>query len=244
MGNQDVADFIREVLNPILREGHGPAVLVIDHLQKKGAETTRGSIGAVSKLNLVYVSFRIDMIRPPVPGKQAGIARLKVDKDKGGAVRARSGELFGKADKDNLRQHTGLVIVHSNTERTRLDVALLPPKWDTSITKTQRPTHIMDQVSGWFSLQGTGGRFSKKQIEDALPFKSQHVRKAIHVLIDDGHVGYDHEQKRGGASLLYLMKPYFEADDPAARGDQVAGELARALRVHAQFEAAERVEKV
>jgi hypothetical protein len=127
-----------------------------------------------------------------------GVGRLTIDKDRHGDV-GPNGMTVADVHLDATHP-TGSVFgwLDNPTETTGADGV-----W--------RPTGLMEKVSRF--LEGNAGA-SKKAIEDVVTGKRDHVRTALAVLINDGHVRTEAGSR--GALHHYVDEPYRETGgDPA-----------------------------
>jgi hypothetical protein len=196
MDNEDVAKFM--ALIPRRLADNGAAVLQIDHVVKNPENRGRYAMGAQHKLaSLDGCAFK--MVAAHAFGKgMHGVGRLTIDKDRHGDV-GPNGMTVADVHLDATHP-TGSVFgwLDNPTETTGADGV-----W--------RPTGLMEKVSRF--LEGNAGA-SKKAIEDVVTGKRDHVRTALAVLINDGHVRTEAGSR--GALHHYVDEPYRETGgDPA-----------------------------
>lgn len=199
MDNEDVARWL--TLVPRALADAGCAVLQIDHVVKNPENRGRYAIGGQHKLaGIDGCSYKITVTEPFGRGKR-GHARITVDKDRPGYVRAIS---FG---------HTvaTLTIDSRATERHTADqlrIYLEPPGDDVGPDGAFRPTHLMEKVSKFVEVNpGCSGR----AITEVVKGKSAAVRDAIRALTTEGYIRTEPGEKR--SVLHWSDRPYREDED-------------------------------
>lgn len=186
--NRDVAHFL-EVLPRFLAR-QGPAVVIIDHVEKDKERRGRWAIGAQHKLaGLDGVSYGLEVIDPVVRDGD-GLVRLHVHKDRPGHVRRIALDRKVAAE------------IRTRSEKDILTVEILTPG-DNRQAPDWRPTELMERVSRWLEIHPGSNR---RSIEASVSGKATWVRQAIQYLLDDGHITI--EQGPRGALLHKITRPY------------------------------------
>lgn len=194
--NTDATKFNRRVLKPLAATG--AAVVTVDHLPKNAEQRGKGGIGAQAKRAMMDgCCLSVEVVEPFGKG-QDGILKLKVDKDRPGAVRGVSaGSVLA-----------GKVYVFSQGEAITIQVAapdLRPaeerPAWE--------PWHQMEAVSRL--LEDAPEPLSGRTIEAAVRGKADVIRLARGLLVAQGFVQVSHGAR--GAELHHSVRPYRHTDD-------------------------------
>lgn len=199
MDNEDVARWL--ALVPRALADAGCAVLQIDHVVKNPENRGRYAIGGQHKLaGIDGCSYKITVTEPFGRGKR-GHARITVDKDRPGHVRAIA---FG---------HTvaTLTLDSRATDRHTADqlrIHLDPPGDDIGPDGAFRPTGLMEKVSRFVEINpGSSGR----QITDVVRGKQQAVRDALKALIREGYLRTEPGPDR--STLHWAERPFREDDE-------------------------------
>lgn len=186
--NRDVAAFLELVPRFIARQG--PAVVIIDHVEKDKERRGRWAIGAQHKLAGVDgVSYGLEVVDPVVRDGD-GLVRVVVHKDRPGHVRRVA------VDKKVAAE------VRTRSEKDLLALEILTPG-DNSRASDWRPTELMERVSRWLELHPGS---SRRDIEASVSGKSHYVRRAIQLLIEDGHATVETGPRN--AHLHKIVKPF------------------------------------
>jgi hypothetical protein len=198
-------------------------VIMVDHVNKDTGSRGRWATGGQHKLAALDGAAYVIETQKPFGRGLAGVADVRVAKDRPGAVRPTAGQ-FRKSDRTQPvatfhfeGKPDGAVAWHLESPG--------PATAESTGTNSGcgfRPTHYMERVSD--SLDGQDWR-STTDIRESVGGKRQAVVQALGVLLADGYV----ETKSGGrrAKLYKLIKPYQQADDPLAddyTGDSEAGQ--------------------
>lgn len=188
--NRDVAAFLELVPRFIARQG--PAVIIIDHVEKDKERRGRWAIGAQHKLAGVDgVSYGLEVVKPVVRDGD-GLVRLVVAKDRPGHVRRVAFERKTAAE------------INTRSEKELLTVTLTTPRGH-GRDSDWRPTTLMERVSMWLERNpGANARL----IEGSVTGKGPSIREALKFLVADGHAEI---QTGPRGALHYRIKtPYRE----------------------------------
>lgn len=182
LGTVDVETFWRNLATPLCRAGC--AFVAIDHLPKSSENHGRYSYGSERKLSGASVHIGV---------RGRGFSR----EHGGGTVRLH-----------NYKDRTGYlpkpyVGDFKLTVAGRTGSGELVPVDE---SEANRLTGYMEKVSRVLERVPEG--LTARQIEDAVVGKSQHVRKALADLVEDGYVK---QVREGKQSLIHtVLKPYAE----------------------------------
>lgn len=174
--NDDVARFYAALPKRIAR--HGPAVLLIDHVPKRKAERGKGGIGGQHKrAGIDGAAYILETIRPFGRGRN-GAARITVDKDRPGCVRAiaAGGDQIGE--------------LHlTSKDDGSAELQIVPPNQHNG-TEWDGPTQCMDAVRRFFTDRPTQ-TLSKKTVTDQLralgvSYRDKTISDALERLAVDG----------------------------------------------------------
>ena len=187
--NRDVAHFLELVPRFIARQG--PAVVIIDHVEKDRERRGRWAIGAQHKLaGLDGVSYGLEVIKPVVRDGD-GLVRLVVHKDRPGQIRRIAAE----------RKTAAEFSTHSS--ESVLTVTVVTPGGRPRDADNWRPTELMERISRWLEINPGA---SKRLVEDSVKGKAAWKREALRCLATDGHATV--EDGAHGALLYRIVKPF------------------------------------
>jgi hypothetical protein len=185
--NRDVASFLELLPRFIARLG--PAVILIDHVEKDREHRGRWAIGAQHKLaGLDGVSYGLEVVRPVVRDGD-GLVRVLVHKDRIGYVRSLA--VRNTVAEMSTVACAGLLTLTITTPGGR------QPESD------WRPTDLMERISRWLEINpGSSGRM----VGEHIPGKATWKREALRYLVADGHATAEDGPKR--AINYRIVKPY------------------------------------
>lgn len=188
--NGDAARFYG--LIPRWIADQGPAVVMIDHVQKDAEKRGRYALGAQHKLaGIDAASYLVKVITPFGRGKR-GLARIDVAKDRPGHVRehARGNAIAMFALDDTIPGGT---------------VATLEAPDETSTTEdgSWAPTALMEKLSKHIQL--SPGQ-SQRTIFDTVPGQTKGKRVALETLVRRGHVRIETGPR--GAHFYHHVTPF------------------------------------
>lgn len=185
--NRDVAAFLE--LLPRFLARQGPAVIIIDHVEKDRERRGRWAIGAQHKLaGLDGVSYGLEVVRPVVRDGD-GLVRVVVNKDRIGHVRSLA--VRNTVAEMATVACAGLLTLTVTTPGGR------------PVDSDWRPTDLMERISRWLEINPDS---SGRTITDTIPGKATWKREAIRYLVADGHATAAEGAKRG---IYYrIVKPY------------------------------------
>lgn len=192
--NRDVAHFLE--LLPRFLARQGPAVLIIDHVEKDRERRGRWAIGAQHKLaGLDGVSYGLEVIKPVVRDGN-GLVRLVVHKDRPGQIRRIAVEHKTAAE----------ILTHS--DKNELTVTVATPRDHALADDPWRPTELMERISRWIELNPG---VSRNKIEEAVRGKTDWKREALRHLVADGYATVTDGPRN---ALLYrVVRPFRVYDD-------------------------------
>ena len=168
--NVDVAKFLHTLPRQVALAG--AAVLLIDHVVKDKEARGRFAIGGQHKLAGVVASYSVETITQP-NRSQAGLLKIRVQKDRHGHVREHQGA--GKV--------IALARIEPSQDGAVVAVRLDLPDDNASDDGEFRPTVLMERVS--LALEAEPG-MSKRAIRDAVKGKATYVDEALgHLIADD-----------------------------------------------------------
>lgn len=190
--NRDVAAFLEVLPRFVVRQG--PAVVIIDHVEKDKERRGRWAIGAQHKLAGVDgVSYGLEVVKPVVRDGD-GLVRLVVAKDRPGHVRRVAAERKIAAEVATLSDKNLLTLTLNTPSGHRAE-----SDW--------RPTALMERVSRWLEIHpGESGRM----VEASVTGKGPSIREALKFLVADGHAVI--EQGKNGGFKYRIAKPYRETE--------------------------------
>ena len=164
----DVDQFYSLLGEPLAR--HGAAVVFIDHVTKSSENRGKGPIGSQHKRARVSgASYEITSVLPIAPGR-AGKLRIRIDKDRLGAVRAWHPTQAGEFHLDSTGPQTVATV-------------RAPRSADGD---PFRPTHAMAHVSQALEDAGDKG-LTRRGVEDLGGYSKDTLHKALEALLDDGY---------------------------------------------------------
>ncbi|MGC9221759.1 MAG: AAA family ATPase [Solirubrobacteraceae bacterium] len=193
LDNAEVASWLEILPRRILRAGS--TSLALDHVVKDKEQRGRYAIGAQHKLAGVDVAYTLEVVEPFGRGRD-GVVTVKVQKDRPGGVR----EFAQDAVVATLRA--------TSLAGGRVSLALELPDAQTA-SATFRPTLVMERVSRY--VEGAPGA-SQADIETNVSGRSAVIRKAIQVLIEEGHL----LREREGVAWRHTVSRPFRQDAEAA----------------------------
>jgi hypothetical protein len=195
--NDDIARFISGVPRRINR--HGAATIMIDHVGRDRETRGRFAIGAQHKLaGLDGAAYTFEVAEPFGRGRH-GIARITVAKDRPGHVR-RYADRYGRIAELHLVAD----------DEGSVTTAELRPPGENATGAEFRPTGLMEKVSRY--LERHLDPLSQKLIEEGVVGNRVFVRKALHLLVEDGYVTVEAGPRN--ARLHRSARPYRE-DTPS-----------------------------
>ncbi len=201
----DVTRFYVQVARPLAR--YGAAVVTIDHVVKDKESQGRYARGSTAKLAAIDGAvYKVEVVKPFGRGL-VGSARIVVNKDRHGHIRAIAGG--GK--------HLGVMRLDS-THPGVIALELTPP--DTTHSDGPfRPTGYMEKVSR--ELESIAEAPSANAICSVVGGKKTVVLAAIRALIDESYV----DTIAGPRGFLHRsVKPYREVVEQSYSHDDRTGE--------------------
>jgi hypothetical protein len=178
--NLDVAKFLAILPRPIAE--HGAAVLELDHVAKAKESRGRYALGAQHKLAGIAVAYSTDIIKAPSRA-DAGLIKLKVEKDRHGHVR---GQAAGGV--------IALAHITPSGNGEHVTVLLEPPEVSVTETGDFRPTTLMERVSRY--LEDEPGA-TLRTVRTDVSGKAAYVDQALRVLTAEGLVSNGQTGRRG-----------------------------------------------
>ncbi|MDP9398619.1 MAG: AAA family ATPase [Actinomycetota bacterium] len=166
----------------------GASVLLLDHPVKDRETRGRWASGSQHKVSGVDVAYTLEAVRPFGVGLH-GISRLRISKDRPGAVRGAALDGW-------------LADLHLRSERDGSVLAELHPPRDSA--EVFRPTRLMEAVS--LALEEAREGLSTRALRGAVHGKDVHKDYAVELLVGEGYVG--REAGPCGASLHRSVRPF------------------------------------
>ena len=206
--NDEVAAWMR-VLPKNIATRTGAAVAVIDHVTKDNDSRGRFAIGAQAKMSgLTGAGYTVEVTEPLGRGLR-GVIVLRVGKDRPGHVRGESGPMRNS----DRTQEAARVVVDSTGDPDRPVVTVEPWRGSDGLgieARPFRPTSLMERVSR--ALEAAGEPLSRRQLEEHVTGKKEHVTIAADVLVSDGYV--TREDGPRSAVLHRLVTVYRQREAP------------------------------
>jgi hypothetical protein len=195
--NRDATFFSQQLLKPLA--GSGACVITIDHVPKSKDNRGNYAIGAQAKradINGCAIAVEVTL---PFGRGMNGELKLKVTKDRPGAVRENSKEA----------KFAGTVQLKSTIEGM---VTMIIESPQMASGDRTRPTHLMEQVSK--ILEAAEMPLSKSAVIKEVKGKTEWVMIAIQNLVDEKFIGIENGSRN--ALNLKLLRQYREVDDASA----------------------------
>lgn len=210
-----VTELEARVIAPMKRAG--VSVWMTDHLAIHADGDSPYSIGSQRKHGAADVHLRIESGGEPLQrGGQPARFRIRGMKDRPGGM-----------ERHGASRYVGRVTFTPGEDGAVATQIDLGPPTPGEKKEMWRPTHLMERVSTWASVQL--GTFSKTQVEKDVPGKAQHLRGAVDVLLAEGYLSAD------GARYKH-ERAYRQSDDPEA-GDGRDGPPTPSLGSSPSFQA-------
>lgn len=197
--NDEITTWIR-ILPRAIATATGAAVILIDHVTKDSESRGRFAIGGQAKMAALDGAAYVVEVTEALGRGKRGMITLRVAKDRPGGVRAHAGP-FRPTDRT---QEAARIVIDS----TASDITVTVGNPSSDEPGEFRPTHLMERVSRYVELnpEATG-----RNITDDIGGRAQHVRKALEVLIHEGHVRTQDGPRN--SHLHISVAPYREASD-------------------------------
>jgi hypothetical protein len=192
--NPDAARFLAALPRPFA--ARGSAVLEVDHVAKSKETRGRYAIGAQHKLAGIAAGYSTDVVKVP-SRTDAGLVKLKVEKDRHGHVRGHS--------------HGGVIaLVHIAPELDgeRVTVTLDPPETSISDTGEFRPTVLMTRVAELITSEPGA---SRNVIRSTVTGRGEWIDKALALLVAEGYI---ERRKEGQTYAHYTLRDYENEPGP------------------------------
>lgn len=192
--NPDAATFLTRLPRPIAATG--AAVLLIDHVIKNKEGRGRYALGAQHKLAGIAAAYTTDAITPP-SRTQAGLIKVKVEKDRHGHVRphASAGQI-------------ALVHISPSDNGDRVLVTLEPPEVSLTDRGEFQPTVLMSRVSEYVAANPGACLNDIKRDVDG---RSEWIAKALNLLVDQRYI---RREKQGRSHTHHHLRTYTPASSP------------------------------
>ncbi|MBF9315816.1 AAA family ATPase [Mycobacteroides chelonae] len=208
--NSDSADDFTRAYNRVLQPlaNTGAAVLLIDHLAKNKESRQLGPMGSMAKRRAVGgLCMRVVRERPFAPG-DGGAARLLVNKDRHGGVRAHAQTSRGGGDE----QLIGTFLLDRENDGTS-SWRVTPPQSDSAATAEHtefRPTALMERASQ--VIEQNPGKLTRNGIAEQTGGRKRTALSAVDLLAREGYLTSTEERYPRYTST----KPYRQVDDPCS----------------------------
>ena len=192
----DVDQFYSLLGEPLAR--YGAAVTFIDHVTKSAENRGKGPIGSQHKRARVSgASYEISSVQPIAPGR-AGKLRIKIDKDRLGAVRTHHPAQAGE-------------FVLDSTAGDRTVATIKAPSVTGTDGKPFRPTVLMERVSDLLEQIAPEGA-STRSVRAEVSGNNKAIDTALQRLVEEGYATVETGPR--GAVVHRFQGAYREADDP------------------------------
>lgn len=189
--NDDVATFYRPLPREIAKAG--PAVILIDHVTKDREGRGRYAIGGQHKLaGIDGAVYTVEKVKPFAPG-QVGTARVRVMKDRAGAVRQ---HLEG----DHVADFR---LTSTDDGVTATLIAPRPSDSITAETFLARPESVMQRISELLESRPDG--VTATALDDTIGGNKATRRQALNLLETEGHIA---RRSSGRTRLISSAQPY------------------------------------
>jgi hypothetical protein len=199
--NRDVAQFLELLPRFIARQG--PAVVIVDHVEKDKERRGRWAIGAQHKLaGIDGVSYGLEVIHPVVRDGD-GLVRLVVHKDRPGQIRRIATDRKTAAE---IATHSADAI---------LTVAVITPGGRAPAIEW-RPFELMERVSRWLEIHPGA---SRNTVENEVRGKREWKREALRFLVDDGYATVEDGPRN--ARLYRSTRPFRVSPDPESEPEEL-----------------------
>jgi hypothetical protein len=173
--NSDVAAWWQSFVSPLRGWTEGPVVMV-DHVVKSREGRNGYAIGAQHKQAAIDGAiFGLTMTQPFGRGR-IGIAKIKVEKDRPGALRAHTN---GSGELAQLRMASG-------EDGQIVSELLLPAGGEAGEDHGWQPTGHMDAISR--ALESSPAPLTQNDIEHLVPGRVAYKRQALAALVANGYV--------------------------------------------------------
>jgi hypothetical protein len=191
--NADAAKFLAALPRPIAERG--TAVLEIDHVVKSKETRGRYALGAQHKLAGIAAAYSTEIIKTP-SRTDAGIVKLKIEKDRHGHVRSH-------ADGHTI----ALAHITPTDNGQHVSVTLEPPDATATATGDFRPTVLMAKVARYVADEPGA---SQNSIRKNVSGKAEWLDIALRRLIDEGYI----ERHQDGRTYHHhVVKPFDQFAD-------------------------------
>lgn len=188
----DVAGFYRML--PRRLAALGPAVVLIDHVNKDREQRGRFATGSQHKLSGIDgAAYGVEAVVPFARGR-AGWARLTVAKDRHGT----------------RRRGDAVAELHVDSSSGTLRVELRAVEARATTPSAFRPTTLMEKISR--ALEQTPG-LTARSLRTAVPGKNDTKDLALELLIAEGLVEVKRE---GSAHCHHVVRPFRASDEEVA----------------------------
>lgn len=188
--NTDAASFLQRIVRPL--SVSGAAVVQIDHVTKAKDGRGRYSLGAQHKLAGVAVAYTTHVIKPP-SRQQAGLVKLRVEKDRHGHVRGHAqGKLIGE------------VRITPFEDGKRVTVTLDAPENAQADDGKFRPTVLMHRVADYLRENPGAG---KRDVKYNVTGDRRYIPQALDRLVEEGYVE-PREHGSGQRIEHHLVSPF------------------------------------
>lgn len=187
-----------QLAKKLARRPEKPSIVMLDHVPKNaGDEPAKMAIGSQRKLAAITgASYRCDTLIEPARGKD-GKLKLVTAKDR-----------LGNRPKGSTACEVHL---HDDGPLLVLTFTLSEAQAAAERGEKFRPTHLMERVSRWLEINPGATR---RAIEKDVTGKTDAIRTAIEVLVDEGWVVVE---KVGNGHEHRVVKDFREAFDAIAQ---------------------------
>ena len=171
----------------------GVSTIIIDHVVKNAADRGDWAIGSERKLGSADVALGF-VVEKPLRRGADGLVRIRTNKDRNGHL---------------SRPYAAEVAFRSDPETHALTWEFRACEQSDVDPESFRPTVLMERVSVFLETQSQP--VSRREIERHVKGKTEHIRKAIEVLVREGHA----IETDGEHRPLRSARPFRSAEDGA-----------------------------
>jgi hypothetical protein len=198
--NPDAAKFLMMFPRRIADHPCEPAVVLIDHVTKERDRKARYALGAQHKRAGSAVTYMVEAKRPIERGRDDGLVRISVAKDRHGAV-----QRFGAGS--SMPKPVAEMHVAANSDGTRVTIRLEP----SGSTSSASSTRIRDSIHRY--LNDHPGA-SQNRIVDDVAGNTAAKRRTLSEMIGKGEIRYHQD---GQTRHHYLVAVFGPDTDPERR---------------------------
>lgn len=177
--NPDAAQYLMMLPRSIADRDCAPAIVLLDHPTKERDRQHRFALGAQHKRAGTAVTYIVEASRPIEKGRDDGLIRISVAKDRHGAVQAAG---VGRG----MPKLVAELHVAANGDGTEVEMSLEPP----GAASSQRMKALQTKVRRYLT-EHPGA--SQNGIVKAVTGNAMAIREALMGMIEDGEIRIEEE---------------------------------------------------